>query len=197
SLLLPLESQFTQGRGEAYGVEVFLNKRLGDFTGWVGYTLSWTRRFFDELNNGNPFWARYDRRHDVSATFSYRLSSSLEFGAAWTFGTGFAYTMPVGQYVLQPSDDRYNSSRERYLYTERNGYRLPPYHRLDLNFAFKTEVFGLPSQLVLSIYNAYNRQNPFAQFVDKEYQSDGTFKPVLKQYTLFPILPVLAWNFTF
>lgn len=195
SLLLPLESQFTRGRGEAYGVEVFLNKRLGDFTGWVGYTLSWTRRFFDELNNGAPFWARYDRRHDVSATFAYRLSSSIEFGAAWTFGTGFAYTMPVAQYSFQPIKD--GNSYRNFLYTERNGYRLPPYHRLDLNFAFKTEVFGLPSQLVLSIYNVYNRLNPFAQYVDIEYQSGGTNKPVVKQITLFPILPVLAWNFTF
>lgn len=200
SLLHPLESQFTQGRGEAYGVEVFLNKRIGDFTGWVGYTLSWTKRFFDELNNGNPFWARYDRRHDISATFSYKLSENLEFGAAWTFGTGFAYTMPIGQYSLEPNrgNSGWYSYSSRYLYTERNGYRLPPYHRLDVNFAFKTEVFGLPSHIVLSIYNVYNRRNPFAQYIDYEYsQTSSDYKPVLKQLTLFPIIPVLAWNFTF
>lgn len=200
SLLHPLESQFTQGRGEAYGLEVFLNKRVGDFTGWIGYTLSWTRRFFDELNNGNPFWARYDRRHDVSATFSYKLTESIEFGAAWTFGTGFAYTMPVGQYSLEPRErgSGWYSYYGDYLYTERNGYRLPSYHRLDLNFAFKTTVFGLPSHLVLSIYNAYNRKNPFAQYIDYQYDNTtGESKPVLKQLTLFPIIPVVAWNFTF
>lgn len=197
SLFTPLESQFTSGRGEAYGVELFLNKRIGDFTGWVGYTLSWTRRYFDELNRGNPFWARYDRRHDISLTFSYKLSDDIDFGAAWTFGTGFAYTMPVGQYIVDYDSQNpwYSTSK---LYTERNGYRLPAYHRLDINLGFKLKVFGLPSTLALSVYNVYNRRNPFAQYVENKYDPNtNESRPVLKQFTLFPLLPVLSWNFNF
>lgn len=196
SLFTPVESQFTRGRAESYGLELFLHKRVGDFTGWVGYTLSWARRFFDELNNGKPFWARYDRRHDVSATFSYNLGKGVEFGAAWTFGTGFAYTMPTAQYYGSSSSSDFQPPSV--LFTERNGYRLPPYHRLDINLGFKAKVFGLKSIIALSIYNVYNRLNPFAQYISNEYDpvTQGS-KPVLKQITLFPILPVLSWSFDF
>ena len=193
----PVESQFVSGRGEAYGLELFLNKRIGDFTGWLGYTLSWTKRYFDGLDNGHPFYARYDSRHDLSATCTYDITDDVEFGAAWIYQTGFAYTMPIGQYTLDPNTVNYWGHSNR-LYSDRNGYRLPSYHRLDVNIGWKTHVFGLKSTVSLSIYNLYNRKNPFAQYVENSYdQNTGDVTPVLKQLTLFPLLPIFSWSFTF
>ncbi len=193
----PVETQFVSGRGEAYGLELFLNKRVGDFTGWLGYTLSLTKRYFDELDNGHPFYARYDSRHDLSATFTYDLSETIELGAAWIFQTGFAYTMPIGTYNLDPSSNN-NWNRANRLYSDRNAYRLPSYHRLDVNLGWKTHVFGLKSTVSLSIYNLYNRKNPFAQYVENDFdENTGEVTPVLKQLTLFPLLPILSWSFTF
>ncbi len=193
----PLESQFTSGRGEAYGMEVFVNKRVGDFTGWLGYTLSWTKLYFDELNNGNPFYARYDRRHDLSLTFSYKLSESIDFGASWVYGTGFAFTMPTSQYAFSMDGSTGRSYVQQY-FTERNGYRLPSYHRLDLNFGFHTTVFGLKSTIQLSIYNAYNHLNPFAQYFTNQLDPNtGQTVLTMKQITLFPFFPSVAWNFNF
>ena len=189
----PLESQFSRGDGKAYGLELFIHKRMGDFTGWIGYTLSWTTRKFDELNYGKEFYARYDRRHDASLTLSYKLGESVDLGLSWVYGSGFAYTMPTGQYSFGSGE-----SDPQQTFTDRNGYRLPAYHRLDLNLGFHTSVFGMESTLNLSVYNAYNRLNPFAQYFEEEYDSaTNTTKLVLKQITLFPIIPSLAWNFKF
>lgn len=194
----PLESQFTRGDGRAYGFEFFLNKRMGDLTGWIGYTLSWTTRTFSELNGGKEFFARYDRRHDASVTLSYKLSRSIDLGVSWVYGTGFAYTMPTGQFSFGGTDPGYNDPSVGQTFTDRNGYRLPAYHRLDINLGFNTTVFGLASTINLSVYNAYNRLNPFAQYFEEEYDaSTKKTKLVLKQLTLFPIIPSIAWNFRF
>jgi outer membrane cobalamin receptor len=194
----PLESQFTRGDGRAYGVEFFLNKRLGDLTGWIGYTLSWTTRTFAELNQGKEYFARYDRRHDASITLSYKLSKSIDLGVSWVYGTGFAYTMPTGQFSFGGVDPGNSEPAVEQTFTDRNGYRLPAYHRLDINLGFKTTVFGLESVINLSVYNAYNRLNPFAQYFEQDYDpATKTSKLVLKQLTLFPIIPSIAWNFSF
>ncbi|HET6513451.1 MAG TPA: TonB-dependent receptor, partial [Candidatus Kapabacteria bacterium] len=138
SLAVPLEGSFARGSGEAYGFELFLNKRIGSFTGWLGYTLSWTHRTFDELNRGKTFYPRYDRRHDLSAVLTYRLGESWEFSASWVYGTGQAYTVPSGQYSFPYDDIQGNfvsyDNYEELDYTERNGYRIPAFHKLDLNF---------------------------------------------------------------
>jgi hypothetical protein len=207
SLDVPLESSFTSGEGEAYGVEVFLNKRVGSFTGWIGYTLAWTQRQFEELNRGRPFYPRYDRRHDVSVVLTYQLGESWEFGATWVYGTGQAYTMPTGQYQYVPIEDNSQdpfgpgSFSVRNDYTERNGYRIPAFHKLDLNFTYKYEWFKLPWQFSINIYNAYNHKNVFAQYVDSEYADDGngnnTERKVMKQFTLFPLIPTFGIGFKF
>ncbi|MEP7217966.1 MAG: TonB-dependent receptor, partial [Bacteroidota bacterium] len=93
SLDVPLETSFTAGDGDAYGLEFFLNKQIGSFTGWLGYTLAWTQRTFPELNGGKPFYPRYDRRHDISVVLTYKLGESWEMGATWVYGTGQAFTM--------------------------------------------------------------------------------------------------------
>ncbi len=204
SYYVPLEEQFTSGRGEAYGIELFLNKRAGKFTGWIGYTLAWTRRKFDELNNGNWFSPRFDRRHDVSVVVTYQPWESWEFSAAWVYGTGQAYTMPTGTYFYTDVGEDYNDERyyyyEKYQYTDRNAFRLPAYHRLDFNAIHHYEWFGLPFQFYISIYNIYNRRNPFAWYIDYDsVETEEGWKDVkkLKQLSLFPFIPTIGLSFEF
>lgn len=198
---VPLEEQFVSGRGEAYGIEVFLNKRIGDFTGWIGYTVSWTKRHFAELNNGKWFYPRYDRRHDVSLVLTYKASDSWELSAAWVYGTGQSYTMPTGTYYfddVSSGGDNVLSEYEHYQYTDRNGFRLPPYHRLDVNFLHNFEWFKLPFQFYISIYNLYSRKNPFAWYIGYDWENNwNESKKVLKQISLFPIIPTIGLNFKF
>lgn len=203
SLDVPLETSFTSGDGEAYGVELFLNKQIGALTGWIGYTLAWTRRTFPELNDGKPFYPRYDRRHDVSLVLTYRIGESWELGASWVYGTGQAYTVATGQYAFQPPEDNYYQNGDFHLdYSERNGYRIPAFHKLDLNFMHSFSWFGLPWQLSLNVYNAYNRRNVFAQYATHEFVIDPntgllTNKIVLKRVTLFPVIPTVGLSFKF
>ncbi|MCX8055080.1 MAG: TonB-dependent receptor [Ignavibacteria bacterium] len=190
---IPLENQFTRGNGEAYGVEVFINKRLGNFTGWIGYTLSWTKRKFKELNEGKPFYPRYDRRHDVNIVLVYEISPSWEIGATWYYGTGQAYTMPTGSFRFEEIGLT-DYEDIKYQYTERNGARLPAFHKLDINFLHHFEWFSLPWTVSLNIYNAYNRRNPFAWYISTDY--DGTTETKkLKQLTLFPLIPTIGLSF--
>lgn len=196
---IPLEDQFTKGIGESYGLELFLNKRIGSFTGWIGYTLSWTRRKFDELNNGKWFYPRYDRRHDVNFVITYTLGNRWELGATWYYGTGQAYTMPTGSYTFDEiGGGGYYGEDSKYQFTERNGARLPSFHKLDLNFMYKYTWFGLPWQLSLNIYNAYNQKNPFAWYISSDWDDNtGTSTKKLKQITLFPIIPTIGLSFKF
>jgi hypothetical protein len=194
----PTLDTYTKGRGESYGVEVFVRNETGALTGWLGYTLSWTRRFFDELNQGRPFYPRYDRRHDIGVVLEYRLNDSWEFGASWTYQTGQAYTMPVGIFAFPPSA----SARYYFDYDERNGYRMPPFHKLDLSAIHSYSWFGLPFKLYLSLYNAYNRKNPFARYIRFDYQSVpgedfSRYIPTYRQLTLFPVLPSVGLSCTF
>jgi TonB dependent receptor/TonB-dependent Receptor Plug Domain/Carboxypeptidase regulatory-like domain len=207
--LTPAENQLTRGDGEAYGVELFINKRLGALTGWIGYTLSWTNRTFAALNDGKPFAPRYDRRHDISVVATYRLSDAWELGASWTFATGQAFTMPSAQFVYTgvPGVDANQSFSGQYVnYTARNGFRLPDFHKLDVNLTNNFTWFGLPFTFSINVYNVYNRYNPFAWVLN--YQPQRVFQPnapptttgnvpVLTQYTLFGIVPTIGLGFKF
>jgi outer membrane receptor for ferrienterochelin and colicin len=206
SILTTREQDLTVGKGESYGMEVFINKQIGSFTGWIGYTLSWTTRQFDELNNGKTYFPRYDSRHDVSVTLNYKLSDSWELGASWVFQSGQAFTMPSGRYFsvlgntsptsqfVLPNTTRNIFSVPYTLFTERNGGRLPAYHRLDVNFTHYFSWFGLPFNLSLNVYNAYNRWNPFTWSLRQNYQ---TGLPEIVQTTIFPIIPNVSIGFKF
>lgn len=203
------ESDLTVGTGESYGMEVFINKRIGDFTGWIGYTLSWTTRTFPELNGGKTFFPRYDSRHDVAITLNYKLSEGWELGASWVFQSGQAYTMPSGTYFSNLSstmisggtmmppifgDTRFGFPQVGTLTTERNGGRLPAYHRLDVNFSHYFTWFDLPFTLSLNVFNAYNRWNPFAWGFGF---NRTTGERELQQITIFPIIPTVGIGFKF
>lgn len=202
SPFVQVEDQLTEGEGEAWGVELFLQKKLGAVTGWIGYTLSETLRTFPELNDGESFYPRYDRRHDVKIVLMYKLGESWDLGATWVYGTGQAYTVPTGQYVLL--DPIYGNNFEEnwfssdYRYTKRNAFRLPAYHRLDVNFSHTFSWFDLPWRLSLNVYNVYNRRNVFSWYISQDYDPVANeSRPVVKQLTLFPVIPTVGLSFEF
>lgn len=210
------EQAVTSGKGTSYGMEFFLQKKTGAFTGWIGYTLSWTQLQFDELNNGEPFWARYDRRHDISYVNTYRVreespgKDGIVLSATWVYGTGQAITLPVAdQYApinrpgQEPVSDAFSSIFTDYVnqYTGRNEFRMAPYHRLDLGVQLVKKKTWYTRTLEFSIYNAYNRRNPYFYFIGAEGRS-GLFAPpgstrVLRQVTLFPVLPSVSYSIKF
>ena len=216
------DNQFTFGDGEAYGAEFFLKKRLGKFNGWVGYTLSYTKRTFPELNLGKEFYAKYDRRHDVSLMSSYDLNKKWTFAAVWVYSTGNAITVPIAYYLI---DGNFVTE-----YGDRNAFRMPAYHRLDVSATFtpdrnkkierrkqrlidryqkqgkdvstiadqKKWMKNYESSWSFSVFNLYNRHNPYiVYFANEGSIATGDYKAQAKQVYLFPILPSVAWNFKF
>lgn len=190
-----IEEQFTKGIGEAYGIEFFLNKRLGDLTGWIGYTLSWTKRKFDDLNGGMSFYPKYDRRNDVSAVLSYKVTDHLNIGATWTYASGQHYTIPPAQYQFK--DIVTGSSPKIYLNAEDlYGAQFPAYHKLDLNISYNFRWLSHKFEAYLNFYNLYNRQNPFSQYTTLEDTPSGKV-PVVKRLVLFPFIPMFGFNVQF
>ncbi|MCF8381771.1 MAG: TonB-dependent receptor [Bacteroidales bacterium] len=195
------ESKVEKGKGWAYGGEILIEKTLGKTTGWIGYTLSWTNRQFENLNFGKVFPAKYDRRHDISLVLTHQINKNIDIGTTWVYGTGNAYTLGVMKYPSLNFPGTYNN----YYYTpqiteyeSKNNYRAPAYHRFDFGVNFnKQKKHGIRTWSY-SIYNIYNRKNPFYIFWDTEYDfKNDTSKPVLKQFSLFPIIPSISYSFKF
>jgi len=187
----------TVGEGEAYGVEFFLNKTTGKFSGWIGYTLSWTKRQFDYINNGKVFYPRYDRRNDVSIVLTYKISNSFNIGATWSYATGQRITTSTGQFGFQDIGIN-NSNNLNFDYDQRDNYKLPAYHKLDLSFNYSFTWNELPFKAYLSIFNVYNRKNPFAVFSTNSSSNTSVLNnPELKQITLFPFLPTVGISVNF
>ena len=179
-----VESLLLFGSGRSYGAEFLLKKNTGDFTGWVSYTISKTEEEFAHINNGQVFPSRYDRTHDVSLVGIWKYDTHWTFSAAWVYYTGNAVTYPGGNYII--------GGRFLPYFTERNGYRMPAYHRLDLSVTY---AFGPHSNLNFSLYNAYNRANAFAIYFRLNH--DDPTKTEAVQMTLFPIIPSITYNLTF
>jgi CarboxypepD_reg-like domain/TonB-dependent Receptor Plug Domain len=198
SSFIPLEGELTSGEGSGYGFEVMFQRKVGALTGWLAYTLSWADRSFTELNHGKSFPPRYDKRHDISLVLNYRLGDSWEFTAVWVYATGQAMTFPIAQYTI---DAQYGSSSYKhypYLYTDRNGYRLPSYHRLDLNFSHSFSWFGWAWKVHLNVYNTYNRMNPFTQYITNKWDpATGKSTKAIKQTTILPVVPTAGLSFRF
>ncbi|MCY7292411.1 MAG: TonB-dependent receptor, partial [Ferruginibacter sp.] len=187
------EDDFTFGRGWSYGTELFINKVKGKLTGWIGYTLSWTWRKFPNLNEGNKYPAKFDRRNDMSIVALYDLNKKWKLSATFVYGTGNATTLPQRFYVIGGV-----LSQE---FSNINQYRLPSYHRVDLSAVLtpkKNEGRKLKTEWVFSVYNAYSRQNPYFIYYDQTGSPyDGSLKVQAKQVSLFPIIPAVTWNFKF
>lgn len=187
------EDELVEGNGEAYGFEVFLNKTGGKLTGWVGYTISWATRHFPQLNQGKKYYAKYDRRHDVSVVGSYEFTKRFSISAVWVFSTGSRFTPVVGQYFMPNSAltgvDILN------VYTPKNAIQLPASHRMDINFIFKTKKrkYWVDGEWHIGAYNLYNRAQPYR--IQVVANPDGTYK--YQAVGLFGFIPSVAYNFKF
>ncbi|MFN0173412.1 MAG: TonB-dependent receptor [Saprospiraceae bacterium] len=190
------EDRVAQGDGTAYGAEFFVQKKTGKLSGWVGYTLSWATRQFDDINFGNVFPYKYDRRHDFEITGSYQFTKRFSMAASWVYSTGNAVTFGNSRY-LGPSNYSYEGYLQEVTHTpERNNFRMPSYNRLDVGFDFTKKKRRYTRTWAFGAYNAYNRKNPFFLFTDTE-QVNGQNKTVLKKAALFPVIPYFAWSFKF
>jgi hypothetical protein len=187
------EEEFTFGHGWSYGAELFLNKTRGRWNGWIGYTLSWTWRQFDNLNGGEKFPAKYDRRNDLSVVANFEHSKKWRFGGVFVYGTGNATTLPERFYIINGV-----LTQE---YSRVNQYRLHAYHRIDLAATYvpvPKKKRKVQSFWVFSIYNVYSRLNPYFIYFDQTGNPyDGSLKIEARQVSLFPILPAVTWNFKF
>jgi hypothetical protein len=183
-----IEGELLYGKGRAYGVELFFKKKYGRFNGWISYTLSRTEKQIDGINNSNWYAARQDRTHDLSLVGIYDINDRLSVAATWVFYTGSAVTFPSGKYYID--------GNIQWLYTERNGYRMPNYHRLDLSVTYynkKTDKFE--SSWNFGIYNAYARENAWT-ISFRESETDPT-KTEAVQIALFKLVPSITYNFKF
>ena len=187
------EESFVFGKGWSYGAEFFVNKVKGRLTGWVGYTLSWTWRRFENINNNNKYPSRYDRRHDASVVASYELNKKWKLSSVFVYGTGQATSLPERFYFINGV-----LTQE---YSSINKYRLAPYHRLDFSAIYSPQPKKerkYKSYWVFSIYNVYSRLNPYFVYFDQEGSAaTNDLKVTAKQVSLFPIIPAVTWNFKF
>lgn len=186
------ELDFVFGKGYSYGAEFFIHKTKGKFTGWIGYTLAWSWRQFPDLNNGERFPAKYDRRHDLSVVASYQINPKLTASAVFVYASGNAITLPTGYYFIE------NNLVEDF--SKINSYRIFPYHRLDLSLVYvpHPERKGRwQGSWAFSVYNVYNRKNPYILFVDTKGTLATGADVMVKQISIFPIIPSITYNFKF
>ena len=184
------------GQGWSYGLELFIKKNVGKFTGWLGYTLSWANLQFDQLNNGEAFPATYDRRHDFSITGIYNFNKSWSFSTVFIYETGSSLTVPLGIY----NEPNFNGNIIQILdYGSMNLYKLPPYNRLDIGIKYSKQHKKYEDEWRLDIYNAYSRQNPYFVFIDPYYMDPNAniTKASAVQISIFPIIPTISYNFKF
>ena len=190
------------GAGQNYGVEVFLQKHQGRSTGWAGVTLSKAERKFAELNDAQPFPFKYDRLLDISLVWNYEVNEKIFISTTWTYGSGYPLTLATEHYFYE--------GQEVFVYDEINSFRMRDYHRLDFAISFpKTTKWGERSWSI-SIFNLYNRKNPYYYYYDKKEigtnsvpgntgTSFETHYDELKLYqkTLFGIFPSISYSFKF
>ncbi len=185
------DDNFVFGKGKSYGAEILLKKNAGRATGMLAYTLARTTRTFPDLNQGKLFAAKYDRLHDLSILANYKHNNKWTFSSVFVYGTGNALNLPVARYVIQG-----NVVNE---YGERNSFRMPSYHRLDLSATYlRRKTKNFEAAWIFSVYNAYNRRNPYYIYFEtkgdlKEYKLETS----LKQVSLFPVLPSVTYRVKF
>lgn len=196
------QTRVSQGDGTAYGMELFVQKKKGRLNGWIGYTLSWAWRQFDDINQGRRYPYKFDRRHDFEVTGSYKISDRVSVAATWVFSTGNAVTLGTSKYQApDPNYDGYYYSWVTTHTPERNNYRLRSYNRLDVGIDFTKKKKYWERTWSFGAYNGYNRKNPFFLTLDTDYEygpnGQVTEKSVLKQISLFPVIPYVSYSFKF
>ncbi|HKK80802.1 MAG TPA: TonB-dependent receptor [Prolixibacteraceae bacterium] len=182
------EAELLFGKGVAYGIEFLFEKTMGDFTGWFSYTLSRSEKQIEGINKNKWYPARQDRLHDVSMVAIYKLSPLWTLSANWVYNTGTAVTLPAGKYYIDGTIAN--------LYTGRNGYRMPDYHRLDIGATWLlSKSKRTRSELSFSVYNAYARKNPYSYIFGQD--EDNPDKTKTTMIYLFSAIPSVSWNFKF
>ena len=198
------QDKVAMGHGWSYGLELMAQRSIGQFTGWVAYTWSKTMRQFDReghiINEGRPFHAKYDRRHDINITANYRFSDRFDLSATWVYATGNCGTLYTHYYEGQPHTPGGYAGAVGY-FDNRNNYRLEPYHRLDLGMNFHKQFKRMPGvkrTINLSVYNAYNSMNPFMVYLYEEYDyfNQQNYR-TLRKVTIFPIIPSFSYGIQF
>ena len=183
-----VEAQLVFGKGWGYGAEFLIRKKYGKLTGWISYTLSKTKRQFPDINSGNVFLAKQDRPSNLAIVGMFEFNPKLTFSATWIYISGNVVTFPSGRYLIDGNIVPY--------YTERNGYRMPDYHRLDIGLTWqrkKTERFE--SNWNFSIYNVYGRSNAYA--INFQQDPNDPTKMQAVQLSLFRFVPAITYNFKF
>lgn len=188
------EDELVKGKGWAYGGEIFLSKTKGKFTGWIGYSLSWAHRKFADLNHGNAYYAKFDRRHDLSIVGGYEFTKRFSISAVFVYSSGQRFTPVVGNYLVPNSS--YTSIDVLPIYGAKNSYSFPSTSRFDINMIFKTKekrkYLKYEGEWHLGAYNLFNRAQPtrvevVATDTGYKYQAKG----------LFGFIPFVAYNFKF
>ncbi len=216
SFLLDLSNDWqdkvTQGTGESYGLEFFLQKKIGKTNGWIGYTLAWNNRQFDDINGGKEFPFRYDRRHDLSVVVLHELTENISLSGAWIFGTGNAITLPIFKYPGEKWSYDFgggviNNFNEIKTLGEKNTFRMTNYHRFDFSVEWKKreekrKFKKLESSWVFSVYNAYYHKNPYYVFsdTDRVYDNNGNLideNQTFKEVSILPVIPSMTYKFKF
>lgn len=199
----------TNGKGKSYGLECLLQKTKGSATGWIAYTYSKATRQFENKNYGKPYPFKYDRTHDISIVYLQKIKRNIQFSATWVYGTGNPFTLAVGKYKMMPEVINELINESNYLnygqvYNDLNSYRMRAYHKLDVGINFIKKVKRGERIWNISIYNLYNRQNPYYYYLDTTVQYDqkgmeipGSAKTVLKQQSYFPIIPSFSYSLKF
>lgn len=196
---LAWQENITIGKGKSYGAELLIQRKFGQLTGWIGYTLSWTKLQFDDLNFGREYYARYDRRHDISVVGIYKLSDRLTISATWVYGTGQAISLPLASFnppahLGSNNQDFPSSFYYAEDYGEKNNFRMKAFHKLDVGLQWHKQLKRCEKTFELGFYNLYNRKNPFYYYLETD-RVDGVSKTKLMQISLFPIIPSVSWSY--
>ncbi len=188
------QDKVESGQGWAYGVEFLLEKKTGKTTGWIGYTLAWNNRRFENINFGKTFPYRYDRRHDIGVAIYHKFNERVDIGVVWVYGTGNAVTLGHERYMpAMESLGNWGFPTEVVHIDSRNNYRMPSYHRLDIGVNLHKKLRRHERTWSFGVYNLYSRQNPFFLY----FGTNTRGNTVLKQVSLFPLIPSFSYAFKF
>ena len=184
------EGELLFGKSWGYGAELMVKKNSGKLTGWLSYTLSKSLRKINGINDGNEYPSPYDRPNDISLVMNYDLNTRVSFGFTWVYSSGNPVTFPVGRFD-------YNNTTVP-VYSKRNSYRMPDYHRLDMSITWREKYKPEKkwhSEFNVSVYNAYNRKNPYV--INFQSEPDNPNVTYAESTYLFGIIPSFTYNFKF
>jgi len=194
-----------QGNGEAYGIELFLQKKYGSLTGWVSYTLSWNFRQFEQLNSGRPYPYDFDRRHDFSILLNYKLTNKWSLSSSWFYGTGYPVSLPTQQFSIL-STILHEYPLEPFVIQvspeSKNNFRLPAHHRLDFSIQYRWDRKWWTHKFIVGVLNAYMHPNPVflnvsVYLVDIDEKLNPIYDFKYEQISLLPLVPFFTYQFNF